>query len=443
MRKLPLVVLLGRPNVGKSTLFNRLVGRREAIVADRPGVTVDRLERACDLGEGVRCLLVDTGGIGAGEREQLTAWIEREAEAALALADLVLLVVDAQAGPLPADEALADRLRRAQVPVLPVANKAENPDLAHAFHALGLGAPVAVSALHGHGIARLRARMRALLPSRGQAPEEAQEAHPPAICVIGRPNAGKSTLVNAWLGAPRVAAGPVPGTTRDAVDVRMEWEGRPLVLVDTAGQRRRARVRDEVEWAARVRTERALTRADAAVLLVDASDDDGASVQDVRLARTAWEAGCALVAALSKVDAVDEARLDEARARLAWRLRGFAVPTAEVSAKTGAGLEALLGLALGLAEKNRMRVPTGRLNRWLEGVQRRHPHPPVDGRPVRLKYAVQVGVRPPTFRVFANRPDAVRPAFARHLLRSFQEAFDARGVPARFVFAATGNPYRE
>ena len=439
MSALPLVVILGRPNVGKSTLFNRLVGRREAIVADRPGVTVDRLERACDLGEGVQCQLVDTGGIGAGEREGLAAWIEREAQAALALADLVLFVVDAQAGPVPADEEIAARLRRAQAPVLLVANKAENPALAHAFYALGLGDPVPISALHGHGIAKLRARIRALLPA--STPHERTQEEAPAICVIGRPNAGKSTLINAWLGAPRVATSPMPGTTRDAVDVRMDWQGRSLILVDTAGQRRRARIRDEVEWAAHVRTERALARADAAVLLIDAADEDGAAVQDVRLARMAWEAGCALVVALSKIDAVDEEARARARRRLMWRLRAFSVPFAEVSAKTGTGLHELLALALALAEKNRMRVPTGRLNRWLGEVQKAQPHPPIDGRPVRLKYAVQTDVRPPTFRVFANRPAAVRPSYARHLVRRFHEAFDAVGVPVRFVFTATENPY--
>ncbi|MDX8401169.1 MAG: GTPase, partial [Mariprofundaceae bacterium] len=256
--RLPVVAIVGRPNVGKSTLFNRLIGRRKAIVGDRPGVTVDRLESDCSFGA-QRAVLVDTGGIGEGAHDVMQPAIDAQVEAALAVADLVLFAVDAQAGLTAADEEIAARLRRQGLPVLVVANKAENPDLAVEFHALGLGEPLAVSAMHGGGVRTLVARIEAWLEERGIACEggDAAEADRDdvlaSVSVIGRPNVGKSTLINAWLGRERMVVSPVAGTTRDAIDAWLDWDGGRIRLVDTAGQRKQGRIHDVIEFVARVK----------------------------------------------------------------------------------------------------------------------------------------------------------------------------------------------
>jgi len=436
---LPVVAIVGRPNVGKSTLFNRLLGWREAIVADRAGVTVDRLERRCSL-VSRQCWLVDTGGIVEPGRAELQPWIETQVQAAIEMADCVLFVVDARAGCTPADEEIARRLRRAQARVLLVANKAENPLHRTEFFALGFGEPLAVSALHGHGLKKLRAAIEEQLPPAEEAQEEEEASI--SIAVLGRPNAGKSTLVNAWLGEERVIVSPVPGATRDAVDEELVHAGERIRLIDTAGLRRRSHVRDEVEVVARIKARQAVARADAAVVLLDAAQEEGVAEQDVRIVQLALEEGAAVVLAANKIDCVTRESWQRWQARLSFRLRAFSdLPLLRISAKEKQGIDRLLSEAVAAAKRNRIKISTGKLNRWLAQAQQRQGPPSFKGRPVRLKYAVQTDIRPPTIRIFANRPEGVRQEYLRYLAHSLRETFGLAGVPVRFSIVGSENPY--
>ncbi len=452
-RRLPVVAIVGRPNVGKSTLFNRLIGDRRAIVGDRPGVTIDRLEAAWQFNE--RTLtLVDTGGIGLpsassmqqrqGEKDvNLQAAIEQQVEAALEVADVVLMITDGTAGLTPLDATIADKLRRQKMSLLLVVNKAENPDMANDFYGLGLGEPLPVSALHNQGMRRLREVLEAVLPADDGAEDDGIE--PLAnLAVIGRPNAGKSTLINAWLGRQRMVVSPTAGTTRDAVDVDLPYsdkQGEGIVrLVDTAGQRRHARISDVIEFVARVKAQQAFSRADAAVLLVDGHL--GISDQDMRLMGLAHEKGCALLVAVNKVDLLDEAAWKRLAERLDFRMRGLPdVTPVRISAKNGDGVRSLLRQAVAAARRNQRTFTTGELNRWLEDTQRRQPAPSDDGAVVRLKYCTQVSSSPPVIRVFCNRPKGMRTAYLRFLEREFRRCFNMSGVPVRLLFAASDNPY--
>ncbi|RME81250.1 MAG: ribosome biogenesis GTPase Der, partial [Zetaproteobacteria bacterium] len=385
---IPIVAIVGRPNVGKSTLFNHLVGRRAALVHDRPGVTVDRIERMATLPDGRQVMFVDTGGIGEPDVSPQAPWIARQVEFAIQLADLVLFVVDARTGPVAADEDIAQRLRREGKRTLLVVNKAEKPHLEAPFYALGLGEPIPVSAKTGRNIERLYARIAEALPPSEPAEMPQVIAH---LAVIGRPNAGKSTLINAWLGEERMTTSPIPGTTRDAVDSFLHTDQGLVRLIDTAGIRRRARIEDELEAAAVARARRALAEADAAALVLDATNPEGAAAQDLRLAHLAFEEGAALVLALNKADAVSPGSRRWVEERLAFRFRAF--PRCDVvwiSAKERRGTDVLLRALLAAAARNRTRITTGRLNRWLQKVQKMRPPPAVEGRPVKLKYAVQV-----------------------------------------------------
>jgi len=443
VKSVPVVAIVGRPNVGKSTLFNRLMRERRAIVDDRPGVTVDRLEASWSL-EGRPVTLVDTGGIGLDDEGGLQDCIEAQVDAALDVADLVLLVVDGKAGLTPLDERIAGRLRRQGLPVLLVVNKAERAESALEFFALGLGEPLAVSALHGHGLRVLREAIAARLPQ-GDGRDMEESGHVIAsLAVIGRPNVGKSTLINAWLGRERMAVSPVAGTTRDAVDVDLPWEDTPdggvVRLVDTAGQRRRSRIRDAVEFVARVKARQAFARADVAVLVLDATAE--VAEQDMRLLGLAWEKGCALIVAVNKVDLLDAGAWRHYAERLDFRMRGLPdVPVRRISAVTRKGTKALLLQAVDAARRNRTELGTGALNRWLEQAQHRQHPPSDDGAAVRMKYCTQIATRPPTIRIFCNRPAAVRPSYRRWLERDFRRCFDLTGVPVRLDLAATDNPY--
>ncbi len=435
---LPVVAIVGRPNVGKSTLFNRLVGSRKAIVGDRPGVTVDRLESECRIGAR-RVTLVDTGGIAAAAHDVMQPAIEAQVEAALAVADLVLFAVDARAGLTPADQAIADRLRRQRLPVLVVATKAENPDLALEFHALGLGEPLPVSALHGQGIRRLIGAIEAAVPEPGAEPE-AEVEELARIAVIGRPNVGKSTLINAWLGEERMVTSPVAGTTRDSIDTPLAYGDGWIRLVDTAGLRRRSRVEDEIEIVARIKAVQACRRADAAVMVLDGTES--IVEQDLRLMGLALEEGCALIVAVNKTDLLDREAKARMLERLDFRMRGLSdVPVFQISARSGRGTARLLDEAVAAARRNHVRIPTGELNRWLQHVQSRQHHPSDDGAPVRMKYATQIDTAPPTIKVFCNRPQAVRASYRRYLEHALRAAYDLQGVPIRFQFAAGENPY--
>jgi GTP-binding protein len=456
------VAIVGRPNVGKSTLFNRLVGRRRALVAAAAGVTRDWREGEARLG-GMHFRVLDTAGLlaapeaagakrkgtGAGWRRALLA-ATREAVAA---ADVALLLVDGRAGLTPLDGELAGWLRRRRIPVIAVANKCEGGagegGRIEAFR-LGFGEPLAVSAEHGDGLSDLR---EALLPfaageAAGEAAagegadDEAAAAETVALAVVGRPNVGKSTLVNRLLGRERMLTGPEPGTTRDAIPSELSFRGRRLRLVDTAGLRRKAKVGEKLESLAVGDALRALAFAHVAALVVDARRP--LEAQDLEIARRVVEEGRALVVAANMWDLVADrpGALRALRARLDASLaqaKGLAV--LPLSALTGEGLGPLLPAALAAFDAWNRRVPTARLNRWLKRAEAEHPPPVARGRRVRLRYAVQAKARPPTFAVFASRPDALPDAYARYLVNGLRRAFALEGVPIRLYFRKGENPY--
>lgn len=432
---MPVVAIIGRPNVGKSTLFNRLMHQRKAIEGDRPGVTVDRLEGDCSFA-GVRATLVDTGGIGEGRFGDMQEAIDQQVQAALDVADVVLLVVDGQQGRTAADMDIAAPLRRRGLPVILVVNKAERPGASADFFAMGMGEPLAVSAVHGQGIDELSAAVAAMLP-----PAEAEEAEPVArIAVVGRPNVGKSSLVNAWLGKARMVVSAKAGTTRDAIDSDLAYGDGFVRLIDTAGQRKQGRIRDTLEFVASVKARQAMARADAAVMLLDAVE--GIVEQDLRMMQEAQKQGCTLVVAVNKVDVLADADWKHLRERLDFRMRALPdVPLLRVSAKEGRGVRRLLREAVAAARRNGFSTGTGELNRWLQRAQEEHPPPPVDGSPVRLKYCVQTGTNPPKLKLFGNRPAQLRRAYVRYLEHHFRMSFDLPGVPVRLTFSGSENPY--
>jgi GTP-binding protein len=447
MESLPVVAIVGRPNVGKSTLFNRLVGRRRAIVGDRPGVTVDRLETDCQVGMR-RVMLVDTGGIGEPQHGEMQPAIDAQVEAALAVADVVLFVVDGKAGATPVDGDIAERLRRQGLPVVLVVNKAEQPGSATDFYSLGLGDPVAVSAAHGQGVTELVTRLETALPPdvhEADIDGEAGGEEPLAqITVIGRPNVGKSTLVNAWLGRERMVVSPIAGTTRDAIDIDMPYrfgdEEGYVRLLDTAGQRKHGRINDIIEFVARVKAVQAFRRAHAAVIVLDGIE--GVSEQDMRLMTLAQEEGCALLVAVNKADLMHSEQWAHFTDRLGYRMRAMPdIPVFRISAKKGSGVCKLLGEAVKAARHNGAEINTGSLNRWLEQAQRKQKAPSERGALVRLKYAFQTDRYPPTIKVFCNRPDSIKHSYLRYLEQSFRSQFRLPGIPVRFVFTASENPY--
>lgn len=438
--KLPVLAIVGRPNVGKSTLFNRLIGRRKAIVGDRPGVTVDRLEGECML-DSRQVVLVDTGGIGETPHGEMQGAIDAQVEAALDVADMVLFAVDAQAGCTPVDMTIAARLRRGKIPVVPVVNKAENPDSAMDFYQLGLGEPLPVSAMHGQGVKELVAALAAQVPEMAGPDADGEEALA-NIAVIGRPNVGKSTLINAWLGRDRMVVSPIAGTTRDAIDSDLPYGDGFIRLVDTAGQRKHGRIADVIEFVARVKAVQAFRRADCAVMLLDGSE--GIVEQDMRLMRLAHDEGCALIVAVNKLDLLDDEAWKHYASRLDYRMRGLAdVPVFRVTAKTGKGVRHLLDEAVRASARNRFETNTGQLNRWLEKALAIQAAPSDDGAAVKLKYCSQVATNPPTIKVFCNRPKSMKNSYKRFLEQNFRKTFDLPGVPVRFIYSATENPYAE
>ena len=438
--RLLVVAIVGRPNVGKSTLFNRLLGKRHAIVGDRPGVTVDRLESECRLGRHA-VVLVDTGGIGEGTHDVMQPAIDAQVEAALAVADVGMFVVDAQAGSTPVDAAIADKLRRHQLPVALVANKAEKPDAALEFYGLGMGDPQAVSAAHGQGIKELLAYVDGLIPEIDEPESDAKDVIA-SVAVIGRPNVGKSTLINAWLGRDRMVVSDVAGTTRDAIDSDMAYGDGVVRLVDTAGQRRHGRLSDLIEFVARVKAVQAFRRADVAVMLLDGGE--GIVEQDMRLMQLAFDEGCALIVAVNKLDLLSKQDWDYYAERLNFRMRGMSdIPVLRVSARQGKGVKRLLSEAVKAARRNHFEIGTGELNRWLMDVQEAQHAPSDHGAVVRLKYASQTSTCPPSFKIFCNRPKALKTSYRRYLEQSFRQTFRLTGVPLRFQFSASSNPYAE
>jgi len=438
--RLPVIAIVGRPNVGKSTLFNRLVGKRSAIVGDRPGVTVDRLENTCRLGER-DVVLVDTGGIGEGTHDVMQPAIDTQVEAALEIADVVLFVVDAQAGATPVDSVIAEQLRRQDVPLLLVANKAEKPGSEVDFFSLGLGDPIAVSAAHGEGVRSFIAQLDATIPDLSGQQSEVEAKPMASVAVIGRPNVGKSTLINAWLKKQRMVVSNIAGTTRDAIDSTMPFQDGVIRLVDTAGQRKHGRISDIIEFVARVKAVQAFRRADVAVMLLDGGE--GIVEQDMRLMQLALNEGCALVVAVNKLDLLSADEWKYYAGRLDFRMRGMSdIPVFRVTAKHGKGIKRLLNEAVKAARMNSFELTTGALNRWLVETQEAQ-HPPSDnGAAVRLKYASQTGTKPPSIKIFCNRPQGLKTSYKRYLEQSFRQSFDLVGIPVRFSFAASNNPYQ-
>jgi GTPase len=439
------VAIVGRPNVGKSTLFNRLVRQRLALVDDTPGVTRDRREGEAALGD-LRFRVIDTAGLDEAEPGSLGARMQDQTGRALAGADVALLLVDARAGVTPLDRHFADWLRRGKVPVMLVANKAEGrageSGLLEAF-ALGLGEPIAISAEHGDGMADLYA---ALAPFAEAPAADAAEAgeRPLQLAIVGRPNVGKSTLVNRLLGEERVLTGPEAGITRDAIATLWHWRGRAVRLIDTAGLRRRAKIDEKLEKLSVADTLRAIRFAEVVVLVVDATQ--GIEKQDLLIAEMVEEEGRALVLAINKWDAVEEkqAALRRLRDRLQTslpQLQGLRLVT--LSAETGAGVAKLMPAVTETHQAWNRHIPTPRLNRWLARVQERHPPPLVSGRRLKLRYMAQANVRPPTFALFASKPGELPETYRRYLVNLLREDFDLPGVPIRMMLRKGENPYAE
>jgi GTP-binding protein len=421
---LPTVAVVGFPNVGKSTLVNRLAGGREAVTDAEPGVTRDRKRVRCEW-NGVAFELLDTGGIDLADEDELARDIQRQARLGMDEADLVLLVTDARAGVRAGDAELAAVLRSSEVPVLVVANKVDRPEDEHLtaeLHGLGLGEPFPVSATHGLGSGDLLDRVVELL---GDHAGEGGGEEPARVAVIGRPNAGKSSLVNAFLGSERVIVSERAGTTRDAIDTELEVDGRPVLLVDTAGLRRRSKVAGSVDYYAQLRSERAVERADVAIVVCDAGD--GVTAEDLRVAELAMRAGCATLLVLNKWD-VTRTDIDDARARVARKLR-LRPPVVTCSALRGRNVPSLLPKALELADRAAERIPTPELNRFVADVVAKTPPPSRRGRRLRLYYAAQVGVRPPRIAIQVNDRRLIFRDWAYHLENRMRERYGFEGVP--------------
>src|SRR3954447_24182987 len=423
------VAIVGFPNVGKSTLINRLTESRNAVVHETPGVTRDRKELVCEW-NGRRFLLIDTGGVDIADPTPLTRSIAEQAQAAIAEADLVLFVTDAQSGVMPGDEELAAILRRARKPVLLLANKIDDPardSLAFEFHRLGLGDPVPLSALHGHGTGDLLDVVVSMLP--GSSRQEIDESAI-RVAILGRPNVGKSSLVNALLGEERVIVSEQPGTTRDAIDTVLTRGDRTFVLVDTAGLRRKRRQRQGIEYYSELRALAAAERADVALVLVDASE--GVVDQDLTVADVARKAQCSTIAVLSKWD-ISEVEIEDAKARLGERLRQRP-PVLTVSAKTGRGIARLLDRIETQFDKHSSRIPTSELNRFLAELREAREAPARNGRRLNLLYGTQVRARPPRFRFFANDPSLVTRDYGYWVENQLRDRFELEGVPVAIDF---------
>jgi GTP-binding protein len=446
------VVIVGRPNVGKSTLFNRLTRRRQALVDDTPGVTRDWREGEARLGA-LSFTVIDTAGLDEATGDGLQARIRAQTEIAIGRADLVLMMIDGRAGVTPLDRHFADLVRRSDAPIVIVVNKAEGHAADAGFseaYALGLGEPVAISAEHADGMSELHDSISLALGGGMESADGERQGPALRLAIVGRPNTGKSTLLNRLVGDQRVLTGPEPGVTRDAIAVDWSHDGRPVQLVDTAGMRRRARITDKVEKLSVADALRAVRFAHVAVLVIDASvplpagTDGPLDKQDLNVANLIIDEGRALVVAANKWDMVT----DTAHAKRALRdqieaalpqVRGLSFVT--LSALRGDGIDAMMRAVFAADEIWNKRLPTAALNRWLEDAVARHPPPLAQGRHVKLRYMAQVSARPPRFALFVNRPRALSDSYQRYLVNGLRETFDLPGVPIRLLLRAGRNPY--
>jgi len=423
------VAVVGFPNVGKSALVNRLTESRAAVVHETPGVTRDRKELVADW-NGLRFRLIDTGGVDIADPSPITRSIAEQARTAIAEADLVLFVVDARVGVTPGDEELAGILRRARKPVLLLANKIDDPGqdaLALEFHRLGLGDPIPVSAHHGHGTGDLLDAVVTLLPGAG--PQDVGE-DAIGVAILGRPNVGKSSLLNALLGEERVIVSEAPGTTRDSIDTVLQRGDRTFVLVDTAGIRRKRKQRQGIEYYSELRALTAAERADVALVLVDASE--GLVDQDLTVADIARKAQNSTIVVLSKWD-ISRIKLEEVRDRILSRLRQRP-PIVTVSAKSGRGIGRLLDRVEALFEKHTARIPTAELNRFLGELREAREPPAKAGKRLNLLYGTQVQTRPPRFRFFVNDPGLITRDYAYWVENQLRDRFDLQGIPVSIDF---------
>jgi GTP-binding protein len=427
MTRIPEIAVVGFPNVGKSTLVNRLAGGREAVVHREAGVTRDRKALRCEW-NGVAFRLVDTGGVDLAAEDSLSRAVQQQAREAIADADAIALVLDARAGLGPGDAEVADILRRSRKPVLVVANKVDRPTDSHLtaeFHGLGLGEPHAVSATHGTGTGDLLDAMVRLVRPQAEAASAEPADEAVRVAVIGRPNVGKSSIVNRILGGERVIVSERAGTTRDAIDTELQVSGRDVVLVDTAGLRRRTKVAGTVDYYAQLRSERAAERADVAIVVCDATE--GITAEDLRVTELAMRTGCATLVALNKWD-LGGGDLDDATARLTKRVRQRpAVIT--TSALKGRNVAKLLERAIELADRRAERIPTPALNRFVAGVVANRPPPAKRGRRLRLYYAAQVETRPPRIAIQVNDRRLITRDWAYYLENRMRDEYSLEGVP--------------
>ena len=472
---LPTVVIVGRPNVGKSTLFNRLVGKKLALVDDQPGVTRDRRMGDAEIA-GMRFTIVDTAGWEDEDAASLPGRMRKQTEASLEGADAALFVTDARAGLTPLDEEIARYLRAADVPIVPVVNKAEGREGEGAVleaYALGLGEPLPVSAEHGEGIADLFGGLWPIIGAQSEAAdaggaadredgfereltEEEERAlldEPLKLAIVGRPNAGKSTLINRLLGEDRLLTGPEAGITRDSIAVDWQWvdpksgETRDIRLIDTAGMRKRAKVQDKLEKLSVADARRAVDFAEVVVLLLDATK--GLEHQDLKIASMAVEEGRALLVAINKWDVAGEVGSEDASSLFNGirhaldeglaQVRG--VPLIAVSAMTGKGTDQLLSAAFRLRETWSRRVPTAALNRWFDDALEANPPPAPKGKRIKLRYITQAGIRPPRFVVFGTRLDALPKSYERYLVNGIRKSLGFEAVPVRVILKSPKNPY--
>jgi GTPase len=455
----PVIAIVGRPNVGKSTLFNRLTARRTALVSDIPGLTRDRREGEAVLA-GHAVTIIDTAGLEESAPGSIPARMRAQSDAAIGKADLVLFVLDARDGVMPADAAFAKAIRTSGRPVVLVANKSEGRAGVDGFYdafRLGLGEPVAISAEHGEGIGELVATALAALGLKPHAKARRRmdqnddeergidaddKSRPIRVAVVGRPNAGKSTLVNALLGEERMITGPEPGLTRDSVSTDFQWGDRAVRLFDTAGLRRKARISEKAEKLSASDAIRAIRFAEVVIVLIDAQNP--LELQDLTIADMVEQEGRALVLAINKWDLVAEKQkvLKEVRDKLEYRLAQLpGVPLVTLSALAEQGLDKLKDAVFAGYERWNRRVPTSALNRWLAEALERHTPPATRGRRIKIRFMTQPSARPPTFVAFCSQADALPKAYLRYLTTSLRHAFDLPGVPIRFKFRKSENPY--